>query len=133
MILPSFHHHILNGGIAAVQIQVPAEVAFAVRDNSADKLADQVGAGFRLGQIQDLFQGFLNPAPLGLVEVHILRILGQLFIFCRQFLKLRIQLLPLGKEFFFRDFALGSHIQQGFLLGFFFYKGQLLSFFPLNS
>ena len=75
MILPSFHHHILNGGIAAVQIEVPAEVAFAVRDNSADKLADQVGAGFRLGQIQNLFQGFLNPAPLGLVEVRFLRIL----------------------------------------------------------
>ena len=63
MILSSLHRHVLDGSIAAVQIEVPAEVAFAVRDNSADKLADQVGAGFRLGQIQNLFQGFLNPAP----------------------------------------------------------------------
>lgn len=49
MILPSFYHHILNGGIAAVQIQVPAEVTLAIRDDSADELADQVGTGFRLG------------------------------------------------------------------------------------
>ena len=118
MILPSLHRHVLNGGITAVQIEVPAEVAFAVRHDAADELADQVGAGFRLGQIQNLFKGFLNPAPLGLVEVRILRILDQLFVFCRQLLKLRIQLLPLGKEFFLSDFSVGAHIQQPFLLRF---------------
>ena len=98
VVLPSLHRHVLNGGSASVQVQIPVEVAFAIRDDSADELADQVGTGFWLGQIQDLFQRFLNPAPLGLVEVRILRILGQLFVFCRQLLKLRIQLLPLGQE-----------------------------------
>ena len=75
VVLPSFHRHVLNGGSASIQIQIPVEVTLAIRDDSADELADQVGAGFRLGQIQDLFQGFLNPAPLGLVEVRFLRIL----------------------------------------------------------
>lgn len=114
-ILPPLHRHILNGGVGAIQIHVPAEVGLAIGDDLCDKFADQVGTGFRLGEVQDLLQGILNPAPFGLIQGGHIGV-GQGFVFCRQALELGVQLLPLGEKFLLGDLTVGAHIQEGFLL-----------------
>ena len=109
VVFPALHRHIQVSGSPAVQIQVPAEVGLSRGHHLGDEFADQIGTGFRLGQVQNFFQSILNPAPLRLFQVDGVG-LGQPFLFRAQLLQLRIQLLPQGKEFFFRDLALGSHI-----------------------
>ena len=59
VVFPALHRHVQVGGSPAVQIQVPAEVGFSDRHHLGNKFADQVGTGFRLGQVQDFLQGIL--------------------------------------------------------------------------
>ena len=63
-VFPAYHDDILNRRIASIQIQVPAEVVFAVRDDLAYKLADKIGAGTDRGFLPEL-TGF-SPIPTGI-------------------------------------------------------------------
>lgn len=69
VVFPALHRHVQAGGSPAVQIQVPAEVCFSDRYHLGDEFADQIGTGFRLGQVQDFLQSILNPAPLRLFQI----------------------------------------------------------------